>query len=280
METISKPKSWIIPGITGIEFFREQALTHHYHKHSHSAYAIGFIESGVGGIDCRGGANYTPAGDIVVINPGEVHTGYSAGNQPLSYRMIYISESAFQALLPEKTDLPLFPDLSVHHHTLAHRLQQLHYLAENSVNQLTQMVELTEFLITFSNQYSNNRANVIAGNEPYAITLIKEYLQAHYQRNVMIDELTQLTHLSRAYLIRAFRKAVGIPPHTYLLQIRVERSKLFLAAGKTVRQTAYEVGFADQSHLTRCFKRIVGVTPKQYQIGHYHSRNPASNRLS
>ncbi|MBD2027827.1 helix-turn-helix domain-containing protein [Leptolyngbya sp. FACHB-711] len=80
-----------------------------------------------------------------------------------------------------------------------------------------------------------------------------------------LEQLAELTHLNRSYLIRVFSKAVGMPPYTYLTQVRVEKAKELLRQGMSAAETAIAVGMADQSHLNRHFKRIVGVTPGQYR---------------
>jgi AraC-like DNA-binding protein len=80
-----------------------------------------------------------------------------------------------------------------------------------------------------------------------------------------LSQLSALTHFSPFYLCRIFCRTVGLPPHVYLTQIRVSQAKKLLAQGKAIAQVAQEVGFSHQSHLHRHFKKIMGVTPKQYQ---------------
>jgi AraC-like DNA-binding protein len=70
--------------------------------------------------------------------------------------------------------------------------------------------------------------------------------------------------LNGPYLIRTFRKAVGVPPHSYLIHKRVERAKQLLRSGEPVAQVALMVGFSDQSHLNMHFKRLLNVTPGRY----------------
>ena len=66
-------------------------------------------------------------------------------------------------------------------------------------------------------------------------------------------------------LIRAFRAETGLPPHVYLNQLRVRQARRLLDRGVPPARAAAEAGFADQAHLTRHFKRIVGVPPGAYQ---------------
>ncbi|MEN9566964.1 MAG: hypothetical protein RLZZ69_2160, partial [Cyanobacteriota bacterium] len=102
-------------------------------------------------------------------------------------------------------------------------------------------------------------------SEPQAVSQVKEYLQTNYAVNTSLSQLAALTHLSPFHLSRIFCQSVGLPLHMYLTQVRIFRAKKLLASGIAIAQVAQEVGFAHQSHLNRHFKRIIGVTPKQYQ---------------
>jgi AraC-like DNA-binding protein len=268
---IEDVKSWEVAGLDGLECFRAQASKHHYGRHSHREYAIGVIEEGVGGNDYRGGVHYIPAGSIVVMNPDEVHTGFAADEGPLSYRMLYVERKAFAQILPDKADWPYFQTLCIQDSYWAKKLQGLHQILETSRDTLEQQERFTDTLSAFAHTYGQT-ITLTAGREPDAVKQIKSFLHAHYHQNISIDELVQITHLSRAHLIRTFRRAVGMPPYAYLLQIRIEKAKQLLAQGMPVAQVAYEVGFVDQSHLTHRFKLITGITPKQYAIGHYCTR--------
>jgi AraC-like DNA-binding protein len=84
---------------------------------------------------------------------------------------------------------------------------------------------------------------------------------------VTLRALARFAGLSAFHLCRVFREAVGMPPHAYQTQIRVRRAKSLLAAGVPIARAAAEAGFYDQSHLTRHFKRIVGLTPGRYVVG-------------
>jgi AraC-like DNA-binding protein len=75
-----------------------------------------------------------------------------------------------------------------------------------------------------------------------------------------------VANLSPFYLLRTFRDRIGLPPHGYLNQVRLIRAKKLLSQGCQISQVAHEIGFADQSHLTRQFKRMFGVTPGQYKL--------------
>jgi len=103
------------------------------------------------------------------------------------------------------------------------------------------------------------------GTEDGAIRRTRQYLEEYAKRTVTLAELAYVAELSTFYLCRVFGAAVGMPPHAYQTQIRVVRAKVLLVAGHLpLAQIATEVGFASQSHFTRHFVRLVGVTPGQY----------------
>ena len=80
-----------------------------------------------------------------------------------------------------------------------------------------------------------------------------------------LEELAAHTGVGAFVLSRAFRAAYGLPPHAYLNQVRVDRARSLLLQGRRASEVAAEVGFADQPHLTRHFRRHLGVPPAAYQ---------------
>jgi transcriptional regulator GlxA family with amidase domain len=102
------------------------------------------------------------------------------------------------------------------------------------------------------------------GREPRAVHLAMEFLHSRAEDNVTLRDLAWHTGLSLSHLCRVFRQATGMTPHAYQIQIRVRRAKILLLAGCPIAQAAAETGFWDQAHLTRHFKRTVGLSPGRY----------------
>ena len=102
------------------------------------------------------------------------------------------------------------------------------------------------------------------GREPNAVRRSREYLQEHLAENVTLEALARHAGLSAFHLCRVFRRAVGITPHTYQTQIRVRRAKSLLREGLPITTVAAQTGFYDQAHLTRHFKRMIGLPPGRY----------------
>ena len=102
------------------------------------------------------------------------------------------------------------------------------------------------------------------GSERPAVRTACEYIQAHFAEDVSLSRLASLVSLSPFYFARAFEREIGLPPHAYLENVRVQKAREFLDHGHTVVSTALLAGYVDQSHLTHRFKRFLGITPGQY----------------
>jgi AraC-like DNA-binding protein len=92
-----------------------------------------------------------------------------------------------------------------------------------------------------------------------------EVIEAHFTRNIALQELADAAGLSVRQFCRAFRDATGLSPHQYLLRRRVDHARLLIARRTPLVEVALQCGFTDQSQLTRTFVRLLGVTPAQYR---------------
>lgn len=90
----------------------------------------------------------------------------------------------------------------------------------------------------------------------------RDFLAHCFEETVTLEQLAAIAGLSRFHFLRAFTREFGLPPHAYQTRLRVEKARLLLQTGMPISEI--NVGFSDQSHLTRHFKRINGVTPGQY----------------
>ena len=103
-----------------------------------------------------------------------------------------------------------------------------------------------------------------AARSTAALRRVRDLLEAEYARTVTISELAREAGLSTFHLIRVFRASFGLPPYKYLEQVRIQQARRLIRLGFPLTHVVHATGFSDQSHLTRYFKRIVGVTPGTY----------------
>ncbi len=101
------------------------------------------------------------------------------------------------------------------------------------------------------------------GLPKYKLQQVIDYINQHLDQNLTLQAIATTVQLSPYHFSRLFKQSTGLAPHQYVIQCRVERAKQLLVQGElTIAEVAYRVGFANQSHLNRHFKRLLGVTPK------------------
>ncbi|MBE9178995.1 AraC family transcriptional regulator [Oculatella sp. LEGE 06141] len=261
---------WRVPEMANLELLQATYITHCFTRHAHDTYAIGVIQQGAEAFAYRGSNHVAPASHIVLINPGEMHTGHAATEAGWTYSMFYpdicLLQQAVQEISQPPHALPFFTQPVVYDPWLTELMVQLHRSLARSAPALEHDSRLLWTLTQLIARHAELRVRLQpVGSEPCAVQQIRAYLEAHYAENVSLDQLAAIANLSPFYLLRSFRRQVGLPPHCYLNQIRLTQAKRLLALEYPISQVAHLVGFADQSHLTRQFKRMWGVTPGQYQ---------------
>ena len=265
-------KFWLDPDLGYLELLHATYITHTFGRHAHEGFAIGVIEAGGQAVTYRRSSNLImPAGSIAVINPGVVHDCRAVGAQGWTYRMLYpathVLQQAATQLTGRECNIPFFPSPVIHDHTLAQHIRWLHCLLEDpTTSRLERESRLLWTLAHLIARHADTSHEVSSvGSEPVYVRRVRTYMVEHFAENVTLEQLAALVNLSPFHLLRVFRNAVGLPPHAYLLQVRVEQAKKLLRTEVSLADGAAQIGFADQSHLTRQFKRIVGVTPGQYR---------------
>ena len=275
MSRQGKTAFWFARELGGMEMLRSDSLDPAYPKHMHATFTIGVVDTGVVVNQSRGETSYLPENSVYVFNPGDVHSGYAPENLLISHRTFYPSEAALAELARDVglRGAPYFTSSSFYAPQSAEQLRALNRLLEHSESLLERESAVVETFGALLTQHTPLLIGVRPkGYEPTAVKEAREYLEAHLAENVSLNTLADLVGLNRAYLIRTFKRSVGIPSYTYLIQRRVEHAKRLLRTGVSPAQTALEVGFCDQSHLNLHFKRVMNLAPGRYAESHYLPR--------
>jgi len=242
-------------------------------KHSHGEYQICLSLNFPGVYGYRGTSHAVPVGGLSVVHPGEVHSARDPGERlvPSSFRMMYAEPALLSEAATEVAGLggaqPFFRDPVILDRGLAWDFLRLHVALEGAAPRLEQDTRLLSMLTRLVERHAGVRPSPPSGRERRAVGLAREYLEDNLGQGVPLEELARLTNLSPFHLTRVFRDEVGLPPHAYQTQARLGRARSLLLRGWSAARVARETGFADQSHLTRRFKRLVGVTPGRYAEG-------------
>lgn len=258
------------PDLDNLEFIHATYITHAFPRHTHETYAIGVIEGGVQATLYRGTTHIATAGDICLINPGEVHTGFSPHESGWTYRVFYpdvaVLQQAAEAVSLKRGRAPRFPSPVIRDHTLSRRLLRFLKTLERPALSL----ERESLLLTALSQMVASHAAVADNTARYspreeqAVGAARDYLEACFTENVTLSTLARIAGISEFHLLRLFRDRMGLPPHAYLIQRRIDHARKLLARRVPIVQVALDTGFSDQSHFTRHFKRILGVTPGEF----------------
>ncbi|NOY45619.1 MAG: AraC family transcriptional regulator [Deltaproteobacteria bacterium] len=259
-----RARCWQDPHLEGMTFLEATFFRHSFGRHYHQTFAVGVTAGGTGAFYYRGSERTTPAGSVIVIAPGEMHTGRALGEAGWTYRLFYPGPEVLRRVAEEldarPRGTPGFRCGVVADQDLAKRIFRFH--AAEAASPVERETALMEILTLLIRRHADGRATLrTAGRERRAIRLVKEYIEARFADRIRLAELAEVAGLSPFHLVRTFRREVGLPPHAYLTQVRVERAKKMISAGISLADVAYAVGFTDQSHLTRSFRKIVGVTP-------------------
>ncbi|WP_137820270.1 AraC family transcriptional regulator [Pseudomonas sp. 2FG] len=260
-------KFWRIPE-GDCELLSARYSTQSFGRHSHDRYAVGVISSGVEKLFYRGSYYLGGAGSVVTISPGEIHDGLPGHDQGWMYRMLYIdpewvNRAVFQGRFSGdhihlfQTALSQAPDFA---RTFLHQ----HQIIEKSNPSLERETILLE-LVTQLFERSGAPIAPVSAAEQHAVKRIKKKLEDEFDKHIPLEELAQLVNLDPLYLIRVFKKSVGVSPHSYQIQKRIAQVQTLLRTGASLAEASFACGFFDQSHMTRAFKKVVGITPGSFR---------------
>jgi AraC-like DNA-binding protein len=270
------PETSLVLARTSLGHFdvlRSLNLRQRFAPHMHDGWAIGIIERGANRLRYRGRDYVADAGSLVVIPPGEMHTGEPVNDEGWSYRMIYPSIDTVRRAVGGDVDLDLpgaFPEPVVDDPSLVARFRTLHATILTEGGGLEDDERLVALLRDlFVRHATGGHAGGAWARGPVhprtaAVRVVREYIEAHCTELIRLATLAELAAVTPFQLIRLCNRELGMSPYAYVKQLRVQRAQRLLQAGVPVAHVAYAVGFSDQSHLTRTFKAVLGVTPGRY----------------
>lgn len=254
----------VVPG-AGIELLAASYRVHRFVPHSHDYAVLAITESGeCAGLDANGGSRLCP-GSVLLIPPQVVHAAHSAGTEPWEYRAFYLAAPRFERMrsaLGHEGD----PAGTVVRHApeLASKLRELHHDLETETDErvATAIDALIDDLDPLMAQaYAPHGTPRVSP----AVQRAKAMIDAAPEKRWSLPALSSASGASPYHLCRAFGRQVGASPYAYALQRRVNAARERLRGPKTISRVAHELGFADQSHFTRLFLRVFGLTPGEYR---------------
>ncbi|WP_410768559.1 AraC family ligand binding domain-containing protein [Fontibacillus sp. BL9] len=251
-----------------LEAYRFEGIMQKFPNHFHDYFVIGFIEQGKRFLICNNEEYTLNSGDIVIFNPHDPHACEGIDGRTLDYHCINIQTEVMSQYVQEITGhsyLPRFKQTVLFRSDLALSLHELHQMILEGQADF-QKEELLMFLLEqLLRDYSDVATLSPAEELSTEIKAVCEFIESRYAENITLTQLNELTGLSKFRLLRLFTKQKGISPYRYLETVRINQAKRLLEQGVLPVEVAFQTGFSDQSHFTNFFKKLIGLTPKQYR---------------
>ncbi|MEW2289956.1 AraC family transcriptional regulator [Streptomyces sp. NPDC047841] len=247
-----------VPGVT--EVFHARFTEYAYPMHVHDAWTLLIVDDGAVRYDLDRHEHGTPLDTVSLLPPHVPHNGSPATPGGFRKRVVYLDGSR----LGEEFIGPAVDSPDLRDPVLRLRVGQLHASLARPGDEL----EAESRLALVAEQLRlrlRRRATGGRQHRPVLARRLRELLDARVVEGVSLEEAGRLLHAHPAHLIRAFSGAYGIAPHQYLMSRRVGRARRLLLDGVPPGEVAPVAGFYDQAHLTRHFKKLVGVTPGRYR---------------
>ncbi|MFD5566743.1 helix-turn-helix domain-containing protein [Streptomyces cadmiisoli] len=248
-----------VPGV--VEVFHAHFTEYAYPMHVHEAWTLLIVDDGAVRYDLERHEHGTPLDTVSLLPPHVPHNGAPATPLGFRKRVVYLDSSRLSDdLIGAAVDTPDQRDP-----LLRHRVGQLHTALARPGEELEAESRLTFVAERLVRRLRPRPAATARPDGPAPARRLRELLDERTVEGLSLEEAGRLLDAHPAHLVRAFSGAYGIAPHQYLNSRRVERARGLLLAGARPAEAAVGTGFYDQAHLTRHFRRLVGVTPGRYR---------------
>jgi AraC-like DNA-binding protein len=262
---------WRTSALGGLDCFRARFTTHRYARHWHDGYALGAVVLGAEQYVCnRRSWHVAPMRTVIAINPGEVHDGASAARDGWTYRMVYPSAVALDAVGAEVAGRAVRPTLrqsAIDDPDLARRFLECHRCLESSTDMLEQEAVLLTWLALLLRRHADlpavEPATLPAGDP--RLERVRELIDTQSATDLTLERLAKVAGIGPFHLVRSFKRAYGMTPHAWQIQCRLVGARDLIDRGEPLAVAAASAGFCDQSHLTSRFRRAYGITPGEYR---------------
>jgi AraC-like DNA-binding protein len=263
---VERPTQWVrawkpeVPGIH--EVFHARFVDHAYPAHTHDAWTVFTLDEGSIAYDLERRQRGVEGSKVTLLPPHVVHDGRPAASAGYRKRVLYVgTEVLGEHLIGPAVDEPDLLDPS-----LVRGFRSLHR-ALDVPGDAFEAESIFALVASRLAEHLGERREA-DDDSPPGISIaeeLRDLLDARLSVGIPLAEAGRILEVSPAHLVRSFTHRFGISPHRYLIGRRIEAARRQLLDGQPVARVAADVGFHDQAHLARHFKRHVGTTPGAYR---------------
>ena len=256
------------PDLQYVEAVHGFNVANEFRRHVHDGFCIGVVQKGARVICQDGTLTVIPENALFVINPGTSHSCKSQ-HEGHSYSIVCVKAESMKTIASQMSEkvqtVPYFKNILLRDIELGLKIRRFFSLIENASLSLERESVLLSLLSTLILKYGNEPPIPLqVGSHEGTIKRVCEFIRMYYAEDLSLRQLSRVACLSPFYLQRLFLQNTGISPHDYLVHFRIRKAQDLLMEGRSIASVALDVGFVDQSHFTRSFKRVIGLTPGDF----------------
>jgi AraC-like DNA-binding protein len=247
-------------GTQGIERLEAQFPRQAFSPHRHDTYAIGITVSGVQSFRYRGAMRNCLPGECHVLHPDELHDGGAATEDGFGYRIVYIDPGLIRDALGGCAALPFVKSPVVKASSLPGALPLDVWEIDNDIDEISR-VDIAIQLADLLRASSSGEITATGTLDDAAVSRVRDLIAARPARRYAMSELERASGLDRWTLARQFRAMFGTSPTRFRTFRQLDQVRRLIGSGLSLAQASADAGFADQSHMSRHFKKAYGLTP-------------------
>jgi AraC-like DNA-binding protein len=256
-----------VPGVA--EVLHAQMTSHVYPMHTHESWTLLIVDDGMIRYDLHRHEHGALHQAVTLLPPRVPHNGRAATSSGFRKRVVYLDLAYLPAsLIGLAVDRPvLFDPL------LRQRIHQLHRALDEPGGELeaeSRLAFVAERLRQHLDAHAVTQLTGAREAGPARADVahqLRELIDAGFRDKVTLRQASEAIHAHPAHLVRMFSREFGISPHQYLTGRRVDLARRLLLDGVPASAAAATVGFFDQSHLNRSFRRLLGTSPGRFAGG-------------
>lgn len=236
--------------------------------HTHYFAELFYVRSGRGSFNVEGQEFPVKQDDLVIVNPNVAHTEKSVDADPLEYIVLGVEGLSFSFNKPGcDGEYSVYNFHNQREELLFYFMAMLQETERKEENYSLVCQNLLEVLFVLLMRSANYSFSVVAVQKASKeCGLVKRYIDSHYAENISLDDLAEMSHLNKFYLVHAFTKYYGLSPINYLIEKRIQCSRdLLETTDHNISQIAQVSGFSSQSYFSQSFRKACGMSPGEYR---------------
>jgi AraC-like DNA-binding protein len=258
---------WWDRHLSGLSLLHADFTTHEYPPHTHEALVVAITEHGGSIVKSRGHVEQATPATLFVFNPAEPHAGWMGRSERWQYRSMYLTRAALDRVADGLgiEEVPYFTRNTFSDRDLIEAFLAMHRALEEGRDVFREHELLIGTFGRLFQRHGSGRDRIkVPPTDRLLLARVTERMRAEFATNLRLEDLASEVGLTTFQLIGLFKRTVGLTPHAYLTQVRLNMACRHLRHAPVLADVATAVGFYDQSALNKHFKRCYGITPLQF----------------